>query len=95
MARQDEPSGTAALAAVVLPLVTQVDALRQTAVTQAETILDHAATIGRQGIELEAEWSKPTPCRFGPRRGRPVSPAVRHRPTLALAAGAALTFGTV
>ena len=37
----------------MLPLVAQIDSLRQTVDRQAETIYDQAETIGRQGAELE------------------------------------------
>ncbi len=39
----------------MLPLIAQIDGLRQTVERQATQLVSHAETIGRQGAELEAE----------------------------------------
>ena len=48
-----EPAGTDGLAAILLPLVAEQAALRQTVERQAERLEAQAETIGRQGAELE------------------------------------------
>jgi len=54
LTNHDAPPGAEYLAAVVVPLVAQIDALRQTVERQADTIADLREDRGRQAAELDA-----------------------------------------
>jgi hypothetical protein len=56
--RQDAPGRADSLAAVLVPLVAQIDALRQTVERQADQLVSQAETIGQLRAELAAERAK-------------------------------------